>query len=71
MNKKGRFLDSLTARRFKEFTLPGAPHRQIVPVVSKERVPVGHRVWRNICRHGARGLVLSLPKHAIAVQGDS
>jgi len=44
----------ITARRFKEFTLPGAPHRQIVPVASKERVPVGHRVWRNICRH-ARG----------------
>jgi hypothetical protein len=48
MNKKGRFLDSLTARQLREFALPGAIHRLIVPVVSP---PAGGSRWA--ARYGA------------------
>ena len=64
MNKKGRFLDSLTARQLREFALPGAIHRLIVPVVSMERVPV-------TSRYGAIfAITVRVGYCAIAVQGD-
>jgi hypothetical protein len=42
----------LTARQLREFALPGAIHRLIIPVANKERIPVGRQVWRNFCNHG-------------------
>jgi hypothetical protein len=52
MNKKGGFLDSLTARQLREFALLGEAIRPVSRFFSLGFVPVARQVWRNICKVG-------------------
>jgi len=54
----------ITARRFNVVYVTGAAIRLIVPVASKERVPVASR-------YGAIFAIMRAGCFAIAVQGDS
>src|SRR5665647_2500675 len=47
----------ITARQLREFALPGAIHPVDCPGCEHGVVPVGRRVWRNICHHVAWGLL--------------
>jgi len=64
MNKKGGFLDSLTARQLWQFALPGTFHRLIVPVASRELSRWAARYGAIFAIKVCEGFI------TIAVQGD-